>query len=74
MAGTSRQHRGEKRRKELARKARQEEKRQRRAEKKGTGEGSGPPIDWEAGETGVPPPGDAGSGTNPGDPQDGNPS
>ncbi len=55
MAGSSRQHRGEKRRKELARKAKQEEKRQRRAEKK-PGEGSGPPIDWEAAEGGVAPP------------------
>jgi len=74
MAGTSRQHRGEKRRKELARKARQEEKRQRRAERKGAGEGGGPPIDWEASETGVPHPDDAGSEMNPGDPQDQNPS
>jgi len=48
MAGSSRQHRGEKRRKELARKEWQEEKRQRRAEKKSAGAGSGPPIDWEA--------------------------
>ena len=32
MAGTSRQHRGEKRRKELARKAKQEEKRQRKTD------------------------------------------
>ena len=48
MAGSSRQHRGEKRRKELARKEWQEEKRQRRAEKKSGGVGSGPPIDWEA--------------------------
>jgi hypothetical protein len=70
MAGTSRQHRGEKRRKELARKARQEEKRQRRTEKKGAGEGSGPPIDWEAAETGLTPPGESASDTNPGDPPD----
>ena len=74
MAGSSRQHRGEKRRKELARKARQEEKRQRRAEKKDVGAGGGPPIDWEAGETGVPPAGDSESGTIPGDPQDVKPS
>lgn len=78
MAGSSRQHRGEKRRKELARKARQEEKRQRRAEKKPGGEGSGPPIDWEAGESGTLPPsdpaGDPGAGTNPDEPQDVKPS
>ena len=74
MAGTSRQHRGEKRRKELARKARQEEKRQRRAEKKGVGEGGGPPIDWEAGETGLPPTGESGSEANPGDLPDVKPS
>jgi len=49
MAGSSRQHRGEKRRKELARKERQEVKRQRKAERKASGEGGGPPIDWEAG-------------------------
>jgi hypothetical protein len=47
MPGSSRQHRGEKRRKELARQARQQEKRQRRAERKDAG-GTGPPIDWEA--------------------------
>jgi hypothetical protein len=74
MAGTSRQHRGEKRRKELARKARQEEKRQRRAEKKPGGEGGGPPIDWEAGETGTPPAGDPGSETTPAGPKDVEPS
>jgi len=70
MAGSSRQHRGEKRRKELARKARQEEKRQRRVEKKGEGAGSGPPIDWEAGETGLPPASESGPETIPGDPSD----
>ena len=48
MPGSSRQHRGEKRRKELARKDWQEEKRQRRAERKAAGAGGGPPIDWEA--------------------------
>ena len=47
MPGSSRQHRGEKRRKELARQARQQEKRQRRSERKEAG-GTGPPIDWEA--------------------------
>ena len=45
MAGTSRQHRGEKRRKELARKAKQEEKRQRKTDRPGEA-GGGPPIDW----------------------------
>lgn len=83
MAGTSRQHRGEKRRKELARKARQEEKRQRKSERKTNGAGSGPPIDWEAGETGSPlqgspessgPSADSGAETLPGDPQDVKPS
>jgi len=48
MAGSSRQHRGEKRRKELARQAKQKEKRERRAERKPGEVGSGPPIDWEA--------------------------
>jgi len=52
MAGSSRQHRGEKRRKELARKERQEEKRLRKAERKAGGTGGGPPIDWEAGTLG----------------------
>jgi hypothetical protein len=83
MAGSSRQHRGEKRRKELARKARQEEKRQRKTERKASGAGSGPPIDWEAGEAGPPlqrspessgPSADPGVETPPGDPQDVKPS
>jgi hypothetical protein len=52
MAGSSRQHRGEKRRKELARKERQEVKRQRKAERKAAGAAGGPPIDWEAGTLG----------------------
>jgi hypothetical protein len=52
MAGSSRQHRGVKRRKELDRKARQEEKRQRKTERKNETPGSGPPIDWEAAELG----------------------
>ena len=74
MAGSSRQHRGQKRRKELARKARQEEKRQRRGEKKTGGAGSGPPIDWEAGEAGAPPADAPNSGTIPGESQDVKPS
>jgi len=73
MAGSSRQHRGEKRRKELARKAKQEEKRQRRAEKK-PGEGSGPPIDWEAAEGGTLPPVTPEAETDSDEPQDVNPS
>lgn len=55
MAGSSRQHRGEKRRKELARKERQEVKRLRKAERKAGGAGGGPPIDWEAGMLGPSP-------------------
>lgn len=83
MAGSSRQHRGEKRRKELARKARQEEKRQRKTERKTSGAGEGPPIDWEAGETGSPlqgspessgPSADPSVETAPSDPQDVKPS
>ncbi len=72
MGGSSRQHRGEKRRKELARKAKQEEKRQRRTEKKPDEAGAGPPIDWseavhaEGGEPNAAP--------SSGDPQEGNPS
>jgi len=53
MPGSSRQHRGEKRRKELARQARQQEKRQKRTERKEAG-GAGPPIDWEATVAGAP--------------------
>ena len=44
MPGKSRQHKSEKRRKELTRQARQEEKRARRSDK-APGSG-GPPIDW----------------------------
>jgi hypothetical protein len=59
MAGTSRQHRGEKRRKELARKAKQEEKRQRKTDRAGEA-GGGPPIDW--GEMNTLPPGGSETG------------
>jgi len=46
VAGNSRQHRSEKRRKELARQAKQKEKRERKTTR-GEGEaGGGPPIDW----------------------------
>jgi hypothetical protein len=74
MAGSSRQHRGEKRRKELARKARQEEKRQRKAERKNSGTGGGPPIDWEAPEANLPPASDPGSESAPDGSQDVTPS
>jgi hypothetical protein len=70
MAGSSRQHRGEKRRKELARKARQEEKRQRKVEKKTSGAGSGPPIDWEASGAEGPPAETPSPATAASDPQD----
>jgi hypothetical protein len=53
MPGSSRQHRSEKRRKELARQAKQAEKRQRRADDKGSA-GAGPPIDWNEAAPGVP--------------------
>ncbi len=65
MAGSSRQHRGEKRRKELARKERQEVKRQRKAERKASGESGGPPIDWEAGTLGPPSQGESDSEPTP---------
>jgi hypothetical protein len=70
MAGSSRQHRGEKRRKELARKERQEEKRQRKAERKASGTAGGPPIDWEAGTLGPASQSEADSEPGPGSPQD----
>ena len=77
MAGTSRQHRGEKRRKELAGKAKQEEKRQRKTDRAGEA-GGGPPIDWgemntlppEGSEAGVPAvESEAEAETNPVEPQ-----
>jgi hypothetical protein len=70
MAGSSRQHRGEKRRKELARKERQEEKRQRKAERKISGAGGGPPIDWEAGMLGPSPQSESDSEPSPDTHQD----
>lgn len=57
MAGSSRQHRSEKRRKELARQAKQAEKRERRGRAPGE-QGSGPPIDWSEAAPGVPVPPD----------------
>lgn len=74
MAGTSRQHRGVKRRKELARKDRQEEKRVRKAERKTSGTGGGPPIDWEAGTLGPTAASEPDSESTPGSPQDVTPS
>jgi hypothetical protein len=52
VAGKSRQHKSEKRRKELSRQARQKEKRERRSDK--TPGGGGPPIDWSEAPPGVP--------------------
>jgi hypothetical protein len=52
VAGKSRQHKSEKRRKELTRQARQQEKRERRTEKPHGG--GGPPIDWGDAPGGVP--------------------
>ena len=46
MAGNSRQHRSEKRRKELARQAKQKETRERKPPRPDGEAGSGPPIDW----------------------------
>jgi hypothetical protein len=58
MPGSSRQHRSEKRRKELARQAKQVEKRERKATRGGVEPGAGPPIDWNEAAPGVPvPPG-----------------
>ena len=51
MGGKSRQHKSEKRRKELTRQARQKEKRERRTDK--TPGGGGPPIDWSEASPGV---------------------
>lgn len=54
MAGKSRQHKSEKRRKELTRQARQQEKRERRSDK--ASGGGGPPIDWSEASPGAVPP------------------
>jgi len=52
-----RSYSGEKRRKELARKAKREAKQERKAqEQAGRETGGGPPIDWEAQVGGVVPP------------------
>jgi hypothetical protein len=56
VPGKSRQHKSEKRRKELTRQSRQKEKREKRGEK---GEsGGGPPIDWSEALPGTPLAGD----------------
>lgn len=68
MAGKSRQHKSEKRRKELTRQARQKEKRERRSDK--TPGGGGPPIDWSEAPAGVPQPADPASESAPGPPED----
>lgn len=68
MAGKSRQHKSEKRRKELSRQARQQEKRERRSEK--TAGGGGPPIDWSEASPGVIPPDEPASGPAPTAPED----
>ncbi len=58
MPGSSRQHRSEKRRKELARQAKQAEKRERKSAHADAEHGAGPPIDWNEAAPGVPlPPG-----------------
>ncbi len=59
MAGKSRQHKSEKRRKELTRQARQKEKRDRRTDK--VRDGGGPPIDWSDSPAGQTESGEAGS-------------
>ncbi len=53
MPGSSRQHRSEKRRKELARQAKQEEKRGRKTGRADGERGAGPPIDWAEAAPGV---------------------
>lgn len=63
MAGKSRQHKSEKRRKELTRQARQKEKRERRSDK--TPGGGGPPIDWSEAAPGVVLPDEPASGPVP---------
>jgi hypothetical protein len=54
VAGNSRQHRSEKRRKELARQAKQKEKRERKTTRDEGEAGSGPPIDWGEATGGLP--------------------
>jgi hypothetical protein len=63
VAGKSRQHKSEKRRKELTRQARQKEKRERRSDK--TVGGGGPPIDWSEAPPGVILPDEPASGPAP---------
>ncbi len=68
MAGKSRQHKSEKRRKELTRQARQKEKRERRSDKPPAG--GGPPIDWGEASPGVILPDGAAPGPLPATPED----
>ena len=63
MAGSSRQHKSAKRRKELDRQARQQEKRERRTEK--VHGGGGPPIDWGETPAAGPQTGEPGPGSEP---------
>jgi hypothetical protein len=67
VAGSSRQHKSEKRRKELSRQARQQEKRERRTEK--VHGGGGPPIDWGEAPAGGPQAGEPASGVTPDAPE-----
>jgi hypothetical protein len=67
-----RSYSGEKRRKELMRKAKRDAKAERKQQEKGEGgAGSGPPIDWDAQVGGVPPPPDAQSDERDDAPEDG---
>jgi hypothetical protein len=63
VAGSSRQHKSAKRRKELDRQARQQEKRERRTEK--VHGGGGPPIDWGEASPGAPQTAGPAPGTTP---------
>jgi hypothetical protein len=63
VAGKSRQHKSEKRRKELSRQARQQEKRERRSDK--APGGGGPPIDWGEAPPGLVQPDEPASGPAP---------
>jgi len=71
VAGTSRQHKSAKRRKELNRQARQQEKRERRTEK--VHDGGGPPIDWGEAPAGPPQIGEPAPGPTPDVPEKPNP-
>jgi hypothetical protein len=70
MPGSSRQHRSEKRRKELARQAKQVEKRERKTARADAERGAGPPIDWTEAAPGVPVPPTAQDEPAAGEPKD----